>query len=234
MEVPPARLNPARAALRNVIQAGAAFRLSTVRVNLLRASGEPPRTLVGSLLRSLTSTLTSSDASLLTEMACDALNEYLPAARLWALRQAGLQRLAAARSCLEAAVVATDLSRRLAAAEALGNLRDTRSLAVLGSVLDGVLNESADGSGRPADGGLAVSLVLALGKLRDPAAVPRLRSVAAGEEDLALHSTVVHALGLIGGTEAVAALTTIGNSHPNTLVRELARHALARLAQGRT
>jgi hypothetical protein len=45
---------------------------------------------------------------------------------------------------------------------------------------------------------------------------------------------VVHALGLIGGTEAAAALTVIGNSHPNALVRELARQALARLGQGRT
>lgn len=233
MEVPPAKLDPARAVLRKVIQAGSGLRLSTVRTNLLRTSGEPPRPLVGSLLRSLTSTLSASDASLLTEMACAAPNAYLPAAHLWAMRQAGVHRLPAARSCLEAAVAATDLSRRLAAAEALGNLRDVRSLAVLGSVLDSVMSASTDGSGRPADGGLAVSLVLAMGKLRDPAAVSRLLTLASGEEDLALHSTVVHALGLIGGTEAVAALTTIGNSHPNALVRELARQALARLGQGR-
>lgn len=234
MEVPPAKLDPARAVLRKAIQAGTALRLSNVRTNLLRSSGEPPRPLVGSLLRSLASTLSSSDASLLTEMVCDTRNEYLPAAQLWAMRQAGVRRLAPARPCLEATVAATDLSRRLTASEALGNLRDSRSLAVLGTVLDSVMREGADGSGRPADGGLAVSLVLALGKLRDPAAVPRLRSVAAGDEDLALHSTVVHALGLIGGTQAVAVLTAIRDSHPNALVRELARQALARLGLGGT
>ncbi len=234
LEVPPARLDPARAVLRTVILAGSGLRLSTVRANLLRASGQPPRPLVGSLLRSLTSTLNSSDASLLTEMACDARNEYLPAAQLWAMRQAGVQRLAAARSCLEATVAGTDLTRRLAASEALGNLRDPRSLPILGSALDSVMGGSTDGSGRPADGGLAVSLVLAMGKLRDPAAVQRLLTVASGEEDLALHSTVVHALGLIGGTETAAALTVIGNGHPNALVRELARQALVRLGQGRT
>lgn len=234
METPPAKLEPARAILRQAIQAGSALRLSAVRTNLLRASGEPPRTLVGSLLRWLGSTLTSSDATLVTEMACDARNEYLPAARLWAMRQAGAKRLAAARPCLEAVVSATDLSRRLAASEALGNLRDPRSVAVLGSVLDNVIRESADGTGRPADGGLTVSLVLALGKIRDPAAVPRLSGLAAGDEDLALHSTVVRALGLIGGAEAVSALTTISTTHPSPLVRELARQTLARLAQGRT
>ena len=241
MEVPAEKLEPARTILRKAIQAGTALRLSAVRTNLLRSSGEPPRTLVGSLLRWLGSSLASSDAPLVTEMACDAHNEYLSAAQSWAMRQAGAKRLAAARPCLEAAVSTTDLSKRLTASEALGNLRDSRSLAVLGSVLDSVMRESADGSGRsadgsgrPADGGLAVSLVLALGKIRDPAAVPRLLSVAAGDEDLALHSTVVRALGLIGGTQAVSGLTAIGNSHPNALVRELARQTLARLAQGRT
>ena len=234
MEVPAEKLEPARAILLKAIQAGTALRVSAVRTNLLRSSGEPPRTLAGSLLRWLGSSLTSSDAPLVTEMACNAQNQYLPAAQSWAIRQAGARRLGAARPCLEAAVSAADLSKRLAASEALGNLRDPRSVAVLGSVLDGVMRESADGTGRPADGGLAVSLVLALGKIRDPAAVPRLSSLAAGDEDLALHSTLVRALGLIGGPQAVEALTTIGTSHPNALVRELARQTLARLAQGRT
>jgi HEAT repeat protein len=150
------------------------------------------------------------------------------------MRRAGAARVAAARSCLEAALTNADPARRLAATEALGDLRDARSGAVLGSVLDGLMRESADGGGRPADAGLAAALVLALGKLRDPAAVARLKAIAAGEEDLALHATVVRALSLIGGTQAVEALTTIGNSHPNALVRELARQALARLGQGRT
>jgi hypothetical protein len=82
---------------------------------------------------------------------------------------------------------------------------------------------------RRADGGLSDAAVLALGKIGDPAAVRDLSRVAAEGDDLSLHSTVVVALGLIGGESVLEPLTSISKSHPNALVRELASQTLARL-----
>jgi hypothetical protein len=83
--------------------------------------------------------------------------------------------------------------------------------------------------GRRSDGGLTVASVLALGKIGDPAAVPDLFRLAREGNDLALHSTVVHALGLIGGPTVHGPLTAISKTHPNELVRHQARQTLERL-----
>ena len=87
---------------------------------------------------------------------------------------------------------------------------------------------SDDVLSRRADGGLSDAAVLALGKIGDPAAVPDLSRVAGEGDDLSLHSTVVVALGLIGGEPVLEPLTSISKSHPNELVRELAGQTLAR------
>jgi hypothetical protein len=82
---------------------------------------------------------------------------------------------------------------------------------------------------RRADAGLSDAAVLALGKIGDPAAVRDLARVAGEGDDLSLHSTVVVALGLIGGDPVLEPLASISKSHPNELVRELASQTLARL-----
>ena len=87
---------------------------------------------------------------------------------------------------------------------------------------------SDDVLSRRADGGHSDAAVLALGKIGDPAAVPDLSRVAGEGDDLSLHSTVVVALGLIGGEPVLEPLTSISKSHPNELVRELAGQTLAR------
>ena len=92
---------------------------------------------------------------------------------------------------------------------------------------DGV--PSDDAVSRRADAGLSDAAVLALGKIGDPTAVRDLARVAGEGDDLSLHSTVVVALGLIGGEPVLEPLTTISKSHPNELVRELASQTLARL-----
>jgi len=84
---------------------------------------------------------------------------------------------------------------------------------------------------RRADGGLSDAAVLALGKIGDPAAVRDLARVAGEGDDLSLHSTVVVALGMIGGKSVQGPLTSISKSHPNELVRELASQTLARTKQ---
>jgi hypothetical protein len=82
---------------------------------------------------------------------------------------------------------------------------------------------------RRADAGLSNSAVLALGKIGDAAAVADLVRVAREGDDLALHSSVVRALGLIGGLTVREPLTSIVQTHPNPLVRQLAQQTLARL-----
>lgn len=88
---------------------------------------------------------------------------------------------------------------------------------------------SDDFLSRRADGGLSDTAILALGKIGSPAAVRDLARVAGEGDDLSLHSTVVVALGLIGGESVLDPLTSISRSHPNELVRELANQTLARL-----
>ncbi len=82
---------------------------------------------------------------------------------------------------------------------------------------------------RDDDAGLTEAAVLALGKLRQPAAVPRIAAIAREGRVLGLHSTVVTALGEIGSPAAQRELRAIANSHPHPLVRELAKQTLLRL-----
>jgi HEAT repeat protein len=126
-----------------------------------------------------------------------------------------------------------DLGARLAASETLGNLGDTRSLPVLQAVLASQQRKDERGRGRGADGGLSLSAVLAIGKLGDPSAVPDLMKLAKDGNDLALHSTVVHALGLIGGHRVIGALTEISKTHPNQLIREQAQLTLEQIRRER-
>jgi hypothetical protein len=85
-----------------------------------------------------------------------------------------------------------------------------------------------DGPNRGADAGLAEATILALGKIGDPAAVPLLFKIAREGDDLALHSTAVHALGLIGGNTVPFPLLVLSIIHPNPLIREQAKQTLAR------
>jgi hypothetical protein len=85
-----------------------------------------------------------------------------------------------------------------------------------------------DRGNRGADGGLAEAAILALGKIGDPAAVPLLFRIAREGDDLALHSTAVHALGLIGGATVRVPLLVLSLAHPNPLVREQAKQTIAR------
>lgn len=86
---------------------------------------------------------------------------------------------------------------------------------------------------RGAEAGLADAAVLALGKIGDERAIQHLFRLAREGDDLALHSSVVNALGLIGGPRVHGPLTSISQTHPNELVRELARQTLARLQSTR-
>lgn len=81
---------------------------------------------------------------------------------------------------------------------------------------------------RRSDGGLTLAAVLALGKIGGLSAVSPLARLAREGDDLALHSTVVHALGLIGGPLVIVPLTEISLIHPNPLIRTQARQTLLR------
>jgi hypothetical protein len=251
-------------------------------------SREPlPPVLAGSLLEELSARVTASaDGAQLAQLACD--GSVLPAVRLWAIGQSGRLQIAGARPCLESLVGdPTDRGARIAATQALGDLKMAESVPVLlaliaplpgpqagdptgseevrpasdpedesspaadpeeqgsGTAIDderpGTPSTLPDGEVEPdgapgddilsrrSDGGLSDAAVLALGKIGDPAAVRDLFRVAGEGDDLALHSTVVVALGLIGGEPVQEPLTSISRSHPNELVRELAGQTLVRL-----
>lgn len=101
------------------------------------------------------------------------------------------------------------------------------------SVVDGETEPDAsprdDKERRRADAGLSDAAIMALGKIGDPAAVPDLFRLASSGDDLALHSSVVRALGLIGGMTVRGPLSVLKQKHPNALVRELAKQTLERL-----
>jgi len=254
-------------------------------------SREPlPPALIGSLLKEMSAHVTpSADGAQLAQYACD--GSVRPAVRFWAIGQSGRLQIAAARPCLESlARDPKDRAARIAATDALGDLKIAESVPVLLTLIEPlpghrvseskgdaeppparpagdpedesspVADPAERGSGiaidderpgtpsslpdgevepddvpsddvlsRRADGGLSDAAVLALGKIGDPAAVRDLARVAGEGDDLALHSTVVVALGLIGGKPVQGPLTSISKSHPNELVRELASQTLARL-----
>jgi hypothetical protein len=63
--------------------------------------------------------------------------------------------------------------------------------------------------------------------------VPTLLKLAQQTASVPLHSTVVHALGLIGTPSVDTALDTISRTHPNPSIREQALTALQRVARTR-
>lgn len=218
--VHPGALEATLAIMSRAVEGRDGLTLTGVR-DVLLASPEPaPRPLVGSLLEELRARPTAADPPLLAEMACDGVGVFLPAVRLWAISEAGSRKLTEARSCLEAQVRPDERGpTSVDAVEALGDMGDRRSLPVLLAILemhaDRVASEGPSRAGRD----LNLTAVLALGKLGRAEAVPVLVRLAGQGNDLALHSSVVHALGLIGGPQARESLASIGRTHPNEHVR---------------
>ena len=91
---------------------------------------------------------------------------------------------------------------------------------------------------RRGDGGLTHTILLTLGKLDRvargtvPGVERTLRGIAIRGDDLALHSTAVHALGLINSPAARSALKGIARKHPNPLLRMQAQQTAARPPEG--
>jgi hypothetical protein len=198
--------------------AAPAVRLADVRAALQASPAPPPRPLVQTLLAEIASHLSPADRIGVVDLACSADGEYLPAARLWAIEQAGLARLGGARRCLEALATRDERTLQLAAVEALGDLGEPGTGNVLLEVL-----ERARASSRRADE-LALATVLALGKLRDPAAAaPVAALIDPARVDVALDTTVIHALGLIGSADARQSLERIRSTHASPLIRDQAR-----------
>jgi hypothetical protein len=287
--------DPVRELIGVAASSGNQTRLPAVQKFLEVGSGIPPE-LLGSLLESLTEAGAGGGPHVkaLLEIACTSRGMYQMQAQLFALGELGEKQIADGRACLETTALETkNLSRQIAAVEALGNLGDVRSvnplLSLIPALPPGAIaglrgNEdfaparandpedesdpehdpderseggepdesendpgeiSRDGDGeRELDfgssddemltrdaGGLVDAVVLALGKIGSPKAIPDLFRVAREGDDLSLHSTVVVALGMIGGKQVQGPLTSISKTHPNDLVRELASQTLARLNQ---
>jgi HEAT repeat protein len=126
-------------------------------------------------------------------------------------------------------VVDPDRSRRLAAIEALGDIGDVRTGPVLLPLIDEGSGTSTTGRALRRDADITMAAVLALGKIGDFRAVRAFGVLARAESNLALHSTVVQALGLVGGSDARDALVQIETSHPHPLVRAQALQTRATL-----
>jgi hypothetical protein len=200
----------------------------------LRSGMRVPRPLLASLLEELTGRLTPRDNGFLVEAACDRGDAYLPAVRGWAIAQAGRRRLADARLCLESAAVSGSDGRFVGEAlDALGDLGDARSVPALLTLVNDAMRASQSEVAR-AKGGALPNVVLALGKIGDATAVPMLLELAQRGNGLALDSTVVHALGLIGTPGVDPALDTIGREHSNPQIRDQARTTLQQLRLSRT
>lgn len=214
----PRALEATLAIMSRAIDGRQALTLAGVR-DTLRAGSEPaPPALVGSLLEELRARNTAADEPLLAEMACDGIGAFLPVVRPWAISEAGRRKLIRARSCLEAEI-GLDSPTSVAAVEALGDLGDRRSLPVLLAVLEAQTDPVTRAGPNPERRDLSLAAVLAVGKVGSGDAVPVLTRLAGQGNDLALHSTVVHALGLIGGAEARESLASIGRTHPSEHVR---------------
>jgi len=108
-----------------------ALRLADVRDDLRRSPHPAPFALLGPLWEELTLRVTTSEATLVAEMACDPTNVFLPHARLWAISRVGPLGVSSARPCLEGMISGADPVQRIAAAEALGDLGDMASVPLL-------------------------------------------------------------------------------------------------------
>jgi HEAT repeat protein len=230
MAVSSGRLAATRALVLEWINRGQAVRLADMRDDAVVQDAPAPPVLIASMLDEMTERLAPADFTLVVQMACNGAGEFLPAAQQWAILRVGPFKLSDARPCLEQ-ILASDesLGSRLAASETLGVLGDKRSLRVLQEIVAAAEGQDEDAGGRRNDGGLSLSAVLALGKIRDPRIVPDLTRLARKGGDFALHSTVVDALGLIGGRRVIGPLTSISRTHPNPLIRQQAKETLEQI-----
>ena len=229
IEIPAGRLSATTAIIKEWLDKGAKIRLADLRDDVVAQKSPAPPLLINAMLEEMTSRLTVADVPLVAEMACNQKQEFPSAVQVWAIHRVGPLKIADARLCVEALLTTKDKSvTSLAAAETLGNLKDPRSLPALSLILTAQDQESEDINDDGADGGLRLEVVLAMGKIGDPAAVPALLKAAQTDDDLALHSTIVHALGLIG-SKSLDALTEISKTHPNALVRTQAQQTLERV-----
>jgi hypothetical protein len=209
---------------------GTGLGLTAAAQYLTEGEGASPQMMVGTLLGDLAGGIQPSDEPLLIQMACDTQNAYIPAVRNWAAGQLGAHGLMGGRQCLlSLAANEEDGGMQIAASEALGDLGDLNSVQLLLSLLKPGGEDEDDAPRAGADGGVSLSTVLALGKIGDASAVPTLRIIALVAYDLALPSTAIHSLGLIGGPDAMEALEAVSRQHPSELLREQAEITLARL-----
>jgi hypothetical protein len=229
IEIPAGRLPTTSAIIKEWLDKGTKIRLADLRDDVIVQKAPAASVLISSLLEEMAARLTIADAPLLTEMACNQKQEFPRAVQVWAIHRVGPLKVTDARLCVEALLsTTTNSATSLAAAETLGNMKDPRSLSALTSILTTLNQTSEDVNDDDADGGLSLAVILAMGKIGDTSAIPTLLKIAQNGDDLALHSTVVHALGLIGA-KSIEALTDISKNHPNALVREQAQQTLARV-----
>ncbi len=228
IEIPAGRLPATNAIIKEWLAKRTDIRLANLRDDVVVQKSPAASVLIGSMLEEMTARLTVADVPLVTEMACNQKQEFPSAVQVWAIHRVGPLKVGDARSCVEALLTAKDKSAAsLAAAETLGNLKDPRSLPALTSVLT-TQDQASEDVNDDADGGLSLAVILAIGKIGDSSAVSTLLKIAQNGEDLALHSTVVHALGLIG-PKSIDALTDISKNHPNQLIRAQAQRTLERV-----
>lgn len=202
---------------------GPALKLAHVVGFFERGESSPNRLPVPALLGDLSRGGGEEEGPLVIEIACDDSGRY-PLAGEWAIVHAGRLALESTRRCLEGILESDDSgARRIAAARALGDLGDAESLPVLVAAFG--LGADPDGI-EPIDDGLREAAVLAAGKLGDDTAASKLLAVTENGDDLALHATAVHALGLIGEAASLAALGLIAAEHPDADIRQLAQEIL--------
>jgi hypothetical protein len=201
-------------------------RLADMRDDMRQQDHPAPPVLMGAMMEEMSVQLKAVDIPLVVVMACNRTREFPVRVQTWAIQQVGPLKIAAARSCVEQFLTSgTDGAVHLAATEALGALGDRNSVRVLLPLLTSPGNNEEPGISRD----VTLSAVLALGKLGDPSVAPELMRLARQGDDFALHSTIVHALGLIGGPRVTGALTAISRTHANPLIREQAQQTLERI-----
>ncbi|MGE0825681.1 MAG: HEAT repeat domain-containing protein [Candidatus Binatia bacterium] len=229
IEIPAGRLPATLSLLKERLDKGSKIRLADLRDDLVVQQFPAAAVLLGSVLEEMTQRLLPEEAPLVADIACNKQQEFPSAVQTWALYRVGPLKVAEARECVEAILTTKENgAASIAAAETLGNLKDPRSLPALLSVLATYDQPSDDENDDDGDGGLRLAVVLAIGKIGDATAVPALQKLAQNGDDLALHSTAVHALGLIG-PKSIDALTEISKAHPSSLIRDQAQRTLERV-----
>lgn len=227
--VVPEEMVPATADLiRTLIREQDALGWKALEPSFFEAAEPVHPVLIGISLEELRSRVSPDDEPDLQRAACNATGVWRQSVHLWAMNTAGRLRLDSTRDCLEdKATDSASFDERVAAASALGDLGDPKSADTLIPLL--LPPEEFDAGSDD----LAEVAALSLGKLGVPGAVDPLIELALdGTDDLGLHGTAVHALGMIGkdgDRSARRALRQIAREHPNRLVRKQARQTLRRI-----